>query len=119
MSKETFKLFMKNNPDLLNKINSGEMTFQKYYEIYEVYGDDTSVWNKYKEDTITISKTSSTPSWQEIVNMVKKVDLNTVKKGVSGLQKAIGLVQELGIGSTTTDSPKPYEERPIYKHLDD
>ena len=51
---------------------------------------------------------------KEVINMVKTVDLEKVRRGVDGLQKAISLLQEIGSGSR-----KEYEPRPIYKHLDD
>ena len=37
MTKENFKIFAKNHPELLDYIKSGEMTWQKFYEIYDLY----------------------------------------------------------------------------------
>ena len=48
--------------------------------------------------------------------MVKKIDLESVRKGAEGLQKAIALVQDFG---STTKSTNNYQARPLYKHLED
>ena len=49
--------------------------------------------------------------------MIKKVDLDSVQKGVNNLQKTIGLLQDIGIGSKT--KVPTYEPRPMYKYFDD
>ena len=46
MSKiDDFKLFAKKNPSFANYIKDGSMTWQKFYELYDMYGEDSSVWN--------------------------------------------------------------------------
>ena len=49
--------------------------------------------------------------------MIKNVDLESVQKGVTNLQKTIGLLQDIGIGAATKE--KVYEPRPMYKYFDD
>ena len=39
MSKEDFKKFVKKNPRLLRYINNKEMTWQQFYEMYDLYGE--------------------------------------------------------------------------------
>ena len=51
--------------------------------------------------------------------MVKKVDMNTVKKGVDGLQKVVGLAQDLVNVKGNQISNKPYQSRPTYKYFED
>lgn len=122
MSKETFKSFVKNHPELVTKVRNQEMTWQGFYEMYDLYGEDNKVWNQYLTDNTRIA--SSTPSkdmsLQELVNMVKKVDLDTVRKGINGLQRAIGLVQDLGLGNNKTNKEvQQYQPRPMYKYFED
>ena len=47
MSKESFKQFAKQHPEFIKYINNGEMTWQKFYELYDMYGDNSDIWNKY------------------------------------------------------------------------
>ncbi len=112
MSKESFKTFVHNHPELLSKIKSQEMTFQKYYEIYDMYGEEESVWSPYLN-----ASTSSSTSKDDLVKMIKSLDLETIQKGIGGLQKALGIIQDLGIGSKK--ETKAYEPRPMYQYFDD
>ena len=52
---------------------------------------------------------------EELVKQVKKIDLESVRKGAEGLQKAIALVQDFGNSRQTNN----YQARPLYKHLED
>lgn len=125
MSKETFKVFVKNHPELIGRVNSGEMTWQKFYEMYDIYGEDNKVWDNYFQNNSAVSATknnflSTEASFKELINMVKKIDLDTVRRGINGLQKAIGIVQNLGIGTSKNKSEEPsYEPRPMYKYFED
>ncbi len=116
MSKESFKQFVHNHPELLAKVNSQEMTFQKYYEIYDLYGEDEKVWEPYLKGT-TVADSSFQKSKEDIVKMIKSLDLESIQKGITGLQKAIGIVQDLGLGSKK--ETKTYEPRPMYQYFDD
>ena len=52
MSKETFKEFIRNKPELINHVNNGTMTWQKFYELYDLYGEDDNIWKQYKQKKI-------------------------------------------------------------------
>ena len=45
--KEEFKEFVKKNPRLLTFVKKGEMTWQKFYEMFDLYGENNSVWDDY------------------------------------------------------------------------
>ena len=45
--KEEFKEFVKKNPSLINHVNNNQMTWQKFYELYDMYGDNNDIWDKY------------------------------------------------------------------------
>lgn len=121
MSKETFKMFVRSNPKLLDYVKSNQMTWQKFYEMYDMYGENHSIWNDYLGTTIsstssTSSKTLGDTPIKDIFNMVKQMDLETVRKGVDGLQKAVGLMQDL---TSSRRSNNNYQARPLYQHLED
>lgn len=122
MSKESFKVFVKNHPSLLKYVNNGEMTWQKFYELHDMYGENNDIWKKYIETTSTETTSSSLlgdTSLKEIFNAVKRIDLDTVKRGVDGLQKAVSLIQDLSLTGNKTAQPTSYERRPMYKYFED
>ena len=46
-TKEKFKDFVKNNPILLKYVKENKMTWQQFYEIYDLYGEDKEAWKDY------------------------------------------------------------------------
>lgn len=110
MSKNDFKNFVRKNPNLIEYVSNGQMTWQKFYELYDLYGEDNSVWSKYISNNTNTFDTSL----KDLFNMVKKIDLESVRKGALGLQKAITLFQDLS--KPTKDI---YEARPLYQHFED
>lgn len=125
MSKETFKTFVKDNPSLVKFVNNNTMTWQKFYEMFELYGKNNDVWNTYLNSTSevihkTISKSESSlgveGALKELVTAVKGINLDKVQKGINSIQKTITMVQELG---STVTAKEPYEPKPIYKHFED
>lgn len=121
MSKENFKSFVRKYPSLTKYVNNGEMTWQKFYEMYDMYGEDSTIWNKYieQENDAKISSSSllGDTSLKEIFNVVKKIDLDTVRRGVDGLQKAVNLIQDLSGHKNTPSSS--YQRRPMYQYFED
>jgi len=43
--KSEFKKFLSGHPEILKYIKEKEMTFQDFYEIYDIYGEDANVWD--------------------------------------------------------------------------
>lgn len=122
MSKENFKIFVRNNPGLAKHVNNNETSWQKLYEMYTLYGEDNEVWNDYLYDRQTsIPKVTSTneKAFNELVNLIKNVDLEKVRHGIENVQKTISLVQDLGLGGTNNNSREEYQARPLYQHFDD
>ena len=39
-NKDNFKLFVKDHPELIDYVKDDRMTWQKFYEIYNIYGND-------------------------------------------------------------------------------
>ena len=58
-SKEEFKSFVRKHPELIKYVKSGEMNWQKFYELYNLYDEDNSAWGEYFNNNRT-ENTSST-----------------------------------------------------------
>ena len=110
--KDDFKEFIKVNPTFASYVNSGEMTWQKFYEMYDLYGPDNEVWNKYK-NVKTERETT------KINDLLKNIDMDSIKEHISSAQKALDLVQELTSKATPTSSAVVDLPRPLNKFFED
>ena len=115
MSKESFKSFARLHPELATTVIKGNASWQQLYEIYEIYGENNSIWNNYfttsKVDTIA----NSANTIKDFINSFKNLDMDSVQQGITNIQKTIGLLQDLGLGN----KEEKYEARPIYKRFED
>ena len=118
MSKETFKLFARNHPELASSVLKGNTSWQQLYELYEIYGENNSIWNQYfTTPSITDNITSSASTIKDFISSFKNMDMDSVQKGITNIQKTISLLQEIGLGSRNNNVN--YEARPIYKRFED
>ena len=58
MSKESFKVFARNHPELATKVMNNDVSWQKLYELYEMYGEESDVWDNYLIRKATAATTS-------------------------------------------------------------
>ena len=112
--KENFKKFIKSKPKLINYIKDNNSSMQKLYEVYDVYGEDDKVWDEYLKESRSINVNN-------ITDIVKNIDMNSIKGHINTAQKAIGLVQEL---TTKVDKgvkiiKKPLAPKPLDKFFED
>ena len=116
--KKEFKEFVKKNPSLVNHVNNNEMTWQKFYELYDMYGNDNNIWDKYinTRESSNIASASAGLGLAEAFKWFKNIDLDSVQSGVNNLQKVVDIIQDFGHKNTKKEEYKP---RPLYKHFDD
>lgn len=125
MSKEKFKDFARLHPSLATSVNNNKVTWQKLYEMYDIYGEKSSVWDDFLEPVRSTVQESVNTSAKDVtlsdfMNTIKNVDLETVQKGIANIQKTIGLLQDMGLGSASKAvTPPAYEPRPMYRYFED
>lgn len=121
---EDFKAFVKNHPSLVKFVRSNEMTWQKFYELYDLYGEDANIWKPYLSSTTNeVRNTAATAAGAlgvgEIVNWVKNIDLNAIQSGINNVQRVLGVIQELVTKDNNEQPNDVYRPRPLYKHFED
>lgn len=90
--KELFKSFIGKHPEILSFIKSKEMTFQDFYEIYDIYGEENSVWDKYFSKSTGENEDSKL---KELSGLLKNINIDSIEHHVNNAQKVIGIIQEL------------------------
>lgn len=121
---DDFKAFVKKKPYLIKYVKNNESTWQEFYEIYSLYGENEDVWSKYvdisenKDSSNSSSSNSSSKGLSDLVNLAKNIDVDKVQNGISSLQKAISLFGDLLI-KKDTGTKSTYTPRPLYKSFED
>ena len=118
MKKEEFKEFVKNNPSLVKYVKNNEMTWQKFYELYDLYGDDSNVWDEYIKKENIEEKVIKPLSFGEILNFLKNVDLDSLQESIGNVQRVLGVVQDFSNKNNNIEE-NTYKPRPLYKHFED
>ena len=115
MSVESFKRFVKDRPSLASYVSKREKTWQDFYEMYELYGENSEVWN----DFVNVSA-SSTFTIKDLFGMFKDIDVSQIQESINSIQKGIGYVEDI-IGSkenVNVSNRNNYEARPMYRYFD-
>ena len=97
--KEDFKNYIFNHPEFIDMVKNNKTTWQKLYELYDLYGEDENIWNRYKTPSI-----KDNIDIKGLFNILKNIDLDSLEENLSSIQKAVGLVSEF---------TKPSEEEVI------
>lgn len=121
MSKlDEFKLFIKDKSHLYDYVQRGEMSWQKYYELWSLYGEHPDIWKKYKPKE-EIIPTDNTTVVSDLVSMVKSINLDQIKDAVKAVGNAITLFQDLTSKNNVPlkEGKTPYEPRAIYRKFED
>lgn len=117
--KEEFKTFVRTKPELASYVADGTMTWQKFYELWSLYGSDNKVWDDYPKKIVKNADTNNF-SFSSIINSLKNVDMDSVQKGINSVQKAVELLQGFTTKDTLSSSKSSgYEPRQLFKKFED
>ena len=86
--KEEFKSFIRNKEFLIDKVNKGETTWQKLYEIYDLYGESASVFNEEKKEEVKDTKTTN------LLKAFEDIDVNKINENLEGVRKILAVLGE-------------------------
>ena len=118
--KEEFKVFASNHPELVSYVRDGSMSWQKFYEIYDIYGEKDEAWSDY-----FVRKNGSNEENNSVASLAdkfKNIDMNSIQEHIKTAQKALNLVQELtakGSENISNLSTGPVTPRPLNKFFED
>ena len=111
--KEEFKEFIKSKPELVDYVKSREYTWQDFYEVYDLYGKDESVWEKYKEKkSDSEGNERKNASITELTDLVKNINIDNVQKYINNAQKAINVISALTAKKTSADTVQTIAKTP-------
>ena len=95
---DKFKEFIKDKEFLIDKVNNKETTWQNLYEIYDLYGEDASIF-KQKEEVREEQATSNfqTNNDNKVNSLLKAfegVDVNKINENLEGVRKVLAVLSE-------------------------
>lgn len=106
---DKFKKFVSNHPEFVDYVKKNNVSWQTLYELYDIYGEDDKVWNKYIKNDIKDSI-----NIKGLLNTLKNINLDSLEENISSIQKAVGLVEEL----TNDDDKKSSEVKVKEERID-
>lgn len=106
--KEEFKEFVRKYPSFATYVQNKTTTWQDLYELWDMYGDDDSVFLKYK--------TVATNDLTNVINSIRNINMDNVKKNLNSIEKGIKLLQDF---VKKDDVVETYEPRPIFRKFED
>lgn len=118
MSLSSFKNFVKERPSLIKYVESGKKSWQDFYNIYELYGEKSPVWEKYLVDDVVGA--TGIVTFKDLFESFKNIDVSGLQDSLNSLQKGINYVSNI-VKEKETNIPKrsSFEKRPMHKYFDD
>ena len=118
-TKENFKDFLKRNTYLSKSVNSGKTTYQKLFEAYDIYGEDSEVWKQFRTEEKDGKVNSSVKS---VLSNLKNIDIDKLEENISSLEKTLGFLEEIVLSRNEKKESKKSvkkSEKSIERFFDD
>lgn len=85
--KEEFKTFIKDKEFLIDKVNNGETTWQKLYEVYDLYGESAAIFKME-------NKESRESKSNNLLKAFEDIDVNKINENLEGVRKILAVLGE-------------------------
>ena len=83
---DEFKAFLKTIPSIKEDVLNHRYTWQQIYEIYTMYGENDHFFDPYKNHSV---------DFNEVLEIIKNVDLNALSSSLQSIEKVLGVVSNL------------------------
>ena len=87
-----FKKFIKDKEFLIDKVNNNETTWQKLYEIFDLYGEEASIFNE--KDERVENKINNDGRVNNLLKAFEGVDVNKINENLEGVRKILAVLSE-------------------------
>lgn len=109
--KDEFKIFAGKNKYLANAVNSGKTTWQKLFETFDIYGEESDVWNSFKIAKEVKEEKNLSSTVKSVIDNIKKIDVDKLEENIGSLQKALGFLEEIVVTKDSKKEDKPRKEK--------
>lgn len=109
--KDEFKIFASKNKYLSNAVNSGKTTWQKLFEMFDIYGEESDIWNSFKIVKEVKEEKNLSSTVKSVIDNIKKIDVDKLEENIGSLQKALGFLEEIVVTKDSKKEDKPKKEK--------
>lgn len=103
-TKDNFKEFAFRNKYLASSVTSGKTSWQKLFELYDIYGEESDVWNEFKNIRKVKEETKLSDTVKSVVDNIKNIDVDKLEENIGSLQKALGFLEEIMVSKDKKES---------------
>lgn len=93
---DEFRQFVSKYPKIRDDVTSGKKTWQNIYEDWVILGEQSDVWNVYKEQKKETIDFLSSDNLKNIMAYVKKINPDSISKTLNTIQKVLQISQSFG-----------------------
>ena len=102
---EEFKTFVKNNPRLIDKVQSSEYSWQQLFETYVIYGESHPLFSNRPKNEKVLKKEPSQDYINKTISLFKNIDMDKISENLQSLKKEIGAIGEItSLNDTKSDT---------------